>query len=149
MQVHYGKTTCMLVGTRQRINMSHKLNIQIENTCIQNVSKQKLLGIYIDENLTWSSHIDHLCSVIASKISLLRQLSEYVSAEIQKIFLPRVHSSFYWLRFCDVGIRSRHAYWTPDVITKTCRSDNIARWIQYPIWSYVQRARLALSIKQD
>ena len=86
MQVHYVKTTCMLLGTRQRINMFCKLNIQIENTCIQNVSKQALLGIYIDENLTWSSHMDHLCSVIASKISFLRQLSEYVSAEFQRTF---------------------------------------------------------------
>ena len=76
----------MLVGSRPRLNMSRKLNIQIENNSIQNASKQTLLGIYIDENLTWSTHIDHLCSIIASKISLLRQLSEYVSVETQKLF---------------------------------------------------------------
>ena len=39
IQIHYGKTTCMLVGTRQRLNMSHKLNIQVNYICIQNVSK--------------------------------------------------------------------------------------------------------------
>ena len=48
--------------------------------------KQKQLGIYIDEHLTWSSHIDHLCSILASKISLLRQLSRYVSIEYQQMF---------------------------------------------------------------
>ena len=68
MQLHYGKTTCILVGTRQRLNMSHKLNIQVNDTCIKNVSKQKLLGIDIDANLTWSSHIDYLCSDISTKI---------------------------------------------------------------------------------
>ena len=76
MKIHFGKTTCMLVGNKQRLNLSRKLNIQLHENCIQNVSKQKLLGIYIDENLYWLSHIDHLCSIIASKISLLRQLSE-------------------------------------------------------------------------
>ena len=86
MQLHYGKTTCMLVGTRQRLNMSHKLNIQANNICIQNVSKQKLLGIYIDENLTWSSHIDYLCSHISTKISLLRNLSKYVPVKVLKMF---------------------------------------------------------------
>ena len=86
MNIHYGKTTCMLVGTRQRLNISRELNVQIENIRIQNVTKQKLLGIYIDEHLTWSSHIDHLCSILASKISLLRQLSRYVSIEYQKMF---------------------------------------------------------------
>ena len=48
--------------------------------------------------MTWSSHIDHLCSVIASKISLLRQPSEYVSAEFQNIFY---HG--YILPFIDYG----------------------------------------------
>ena len=71
MHLHYSKTTCMLVGTRQRLNMSHKLNVQVNDTCIQNMSKQKLLGICIDESLTWSSHIDYLCSHISTKISFL------------------------------------------------------------------------------
>ena len=86
MNIHYGITTCMLVGTRQRLNVSRELNVQIENIRIQTVTKQKLLGIYIDEHLTWSSHIDHLCLILASKISLLRQLSRYVSIEYQKMF---------------------------------------------------------------
>ena len=86
MQLHYGKTTCMLVGTRQRLNMSNKLNIKVNDTCIQNVSKQKLLGIYIDESLTWSSHIDYLCSHISTKISLLRNLSKYVPVKVLKMF---------------------------------------------------------------
>ena len=75
MNIHYGKTTCMLVGTRQRLNISCELNVQIENIRIQNVNEQILFGIYIDEHLTWSSHINHLCSILASKLSLLRQLS--------------------------------------------------------------------------
>ena len=98
MNIHYGKTTCMLVGTRQRLNISCELNVQIENIRIQNMTKQKLLGIYIDEHLTWSSHIDHLCSILASKISLLRQLSKYVSIEYQKMFYQG-----YILLFIDYG----------------------------------------------
>ena len=98
MKIYFGKTTCMLVGNKQRLNLSRKLNIQLHENCIQNVSKQKLLGIYIDENLSWSSHIDHLCSIIASKISLLRQLSEYVPVETQKMFYQG-----YILPFIDYG----------------------------------------------
>ena len=33
-----------------------------------------------------STHIDHLCSAISSKISLLRQLAEYVPIDVQKRF---------------------------------------------------------------
>ena len=98
MQLHYGKTTCMLAGTKQKLNMSRKLNIQVDYISIQNVSKQKLLGIYINENLSWSSHIDYLCSHITTKISLLRRLSEYVPVEILKKFYQG-----YILPFFDYG----------------------------------------------
>ena len=62
------------------------------------MTKQKLLGIYIDEHLTWSSHIDHPYSILASKISLPRQLSRYVSIEYQKMFYQG-----YILSFIDYG----------------------------------------------
>ena len=65
MLVHLKKTTCMLVGTKSRLNESRPLNIQADGVSIKTVSKQKLLGIYIDENLTWSSHTGHLCSLIS------------------------------------------------------------------------------------
>ena len=110
MKVHFGKTTCMLVGTRQRIRMSRKLNIHLENTCIKNVSEQELLEVFIDENLTWSSHIDHLCSLISSKISLLRQLSDYVPVQVQNLFyqwyiLPYIdYGSITWGSAADIHI---------------------------------------------
>ena len=50
------------------------------------MSNQKLLGLYIDENLNWNTHIDHLCATVSSKISLLRQSSEYVPIHVQKLF---------------------------------------------------------------
>ena len=84
MSVHMTKTTCMLVGARKRLNDSRPLNIIADDVNIQSVSKQKLLGVYIDEHLSGSAHIDHLCSLISSKISLLRQLATYVPTHIQK-----------------------------------------------------------------
>ena len=84
MNVHYDKTSCTLLGTRHSTQNSHENNIYIGGNKIANVTKQKLLGIYIDENLQWSDHIDNLCSTISSKISLLKQLSLYIPVEVQK-----------------------------------------------------------------
>ena len=86
LPINYKKTTCMSIGTRQRLGDSREIELKSDDICIQNVSKQKLLGVYIDENLNWSAHIDYLCSNVSSKISLLRQLSEYVPVEVQKQF---------------------------------------------------------------
>ena len=76
----------MSAGSRKRLADSPKLEIKVDDICSQNVSKQKLLGIYIDENLNWSAHIDYHCSNISSKISLLRQLSKYVPTNVKKVF---------------------------------------------------------------
>ena len=62
------------------------MNIHIDCNKIKSVSKQKLLGVYIDENLLWTDHIDYLCSIISSNISPLRQLSNYISVEAQKLY---------------------------------------------------------------
>ena len=65
LPLNYGKTTCMILGSRPRLKECRLLNLQADNTNIQNVNAQKLLGLYVDKQLSWSEHIDHLCSVIS------------------------------------------------------------------------------------
>ena len=86
MPINYDKTTSMLIGTRQKIRNIDKLNIHIDDNNIKAVSSQKLLWTIIDENLHWNPHIDYICSTISTRISLWRQLSYYVSENVQKIF---------------------------------------------------------------
>ena len=50
------------------------------------VLEGRLRNIKIIDRLSWTTHIDHPCSTISSKISLLRQLSSYVSTDIQEKF---------------------------------------------------------------
>ena len=40
----------------------------------------------MDENLTWTAHTDYLCSLLSTKISLLKQLAANVPKDIQKTF---------------------------------------------------------------
>ena len=76
------------------------MNIHIDGNRIKSVNKQKLLGVYIDENLLWTDHIDYLCSRISAKISLLRQRSSYISVEAQKMYYQG-----YILPLIDYGSR--------------------------------------------
>ena len=55
-------------------------------TKLKKFQNKKLLGIVIDDHLSWAPHIDYLCSTISSKISLLRHISIYTPQNIQKIF---------------------------------------------------------------
>ena len=56
MKNHYDKTSCMVVGTRHKTREASGLNIHIENHKLKQVDKQKLLGVFIDENLSWTAY---------------------------------------------------------------------------------------------
>ena len=68
MSLHPGKTTWMLVTTRQkRQNLTVSLPaIRMHNQVIEETITHKVLGVIIDNNLSWSPHITYLCKVISS-----------------------------------------------------------------------------------
>ena len=79
------KTEFMLIGSRQRLStLSDTLELSIKNAPIEQVPSVKSLGIYIDENLTWHSHIDKLCKKIASAIGAIKRVkpAEAICASI-------------------------------------------------------------------
>ena len=72
------KTEFMLIGSRQRLStLSDTLEISIDNIPIEQVSSVKSLVIYIDENLTWHSHIDKLSEKIASAIGVIQRVKPF------------------------------------------------------------------------
>ena len=86
MHINYDKTNSMILGRTNEQNVPQEFDIRIDDKHTKKTHDHKLLGIHIDDKLSWSSHIGHLCSSISSKISLLRQLSKYVSTDVQKKF---------------------------------------------------------------
>ena len=86
LPINHDKTTYMVLGTKPKEHDTYLLDLNADGNKIEKVPKQKLLGIVIDDHLSWAPHIDYLCSTISSKISLLRHISIYVPQNIQKIF---------------------------------------------------------------
>ena len=56
LQLNYGKTTCMILVSRPHLKECRLLILQADNTNNQNVNAQKLLGFYVDKQLSWSEH---------------------------------------------------------------------------------------------
>ena len=73
----------MLIGSRQKLNtLSESLELSIDNVSIKQVSTTKSLGILIDDNMAWHSHIDKLSKKIASGIGAIKRIKPFVSPEI-------------------------------------------------------------------
>ena len=76
------KTEYMLIGSRQRLNtLSDNPSFEINGIPLDRVSTTKSLGVLLDENLTWSSHINKMTKRIASGIGAIKRLRSFVSLE--------------------------------------------------------------------
>ena len=74
------KTKLMLIGSRQRLatTIGHSLTVQIEGHEIDRVPHTKFLGVYIDQNLSWSKHVNETAKIISSGIGALKRLRSFI-----------------------------------------------------------------------
>lgn len=64
------KTELMLIGSRLKLStLPESLELSIDNVSIEQVSTTKSLGILIDDNIAWHSHIHKLSKKIASAMA--------------------------------------------------------------------------------
>ena len=92
------KTEFMLIGSRQRLStLSDTLERYIDNVPIEQVPSVKSLGIYIDENLWWHSHIDKLCKKIASTIGAIKRVKPFApQSTLLNVYISLVQSHFHY-----------------------------------------------------
>ena len=73
------KTEFVLIGSRQKLStLSNPLELSINNVPIEHVSSVKSLGIFIDENLRWQTHIEKLSKKVASGIGAIKRIRPFV-----------------------------------------------------------------------
>ena len=88
ISLHPDKTKFMLITTRQkRPNLPLKCPpISIGNQTVNEVDNHKVLGVTIDCNLPWSSHMTALCKSISKKIYQLSKIKHFLNLHARKLF---------------------------------------------------------------
>lgn len=81
LKLNSGKTKLMVLGTRTKCNQfeSGLHIIKINGTTIQRVYEMKYLGVIVDPQLTFSTHVDFLCKKLGKKIGFFRRISNDLS----------------------------------------------------------------------
>ncbi len=74
------KTVCMILSIHQRRATLRNctLNLKVGDKHIKHVNEAKLLGIIINENLTWDKHIYKMCNKISKTLGLLKILKKFI-----------------------------------------------------------------------
>ena len=82
--INSNKSSCLLLGSGQRLN-NLSLNVSISVVGLNMCTETKLLGIIIDNSLSWEKQIEYVCSKVSPKIGILYRLSEFLSQNILNI----------------------------------------------------------------
>ena len=89
----------MIVGAPNRVN-TMQLEITIDNVPLESVAHFKYLGLYLDKNLTWKTHVDYLASKVSKRIALLGRLRKFLRPDTlsmlyKSLVLPQMD-------YCDI-----------------------------------------------
>ena len=81
LSLKVAKTEFVVIGSRQKILAeSHKeIKIKLEDQVISKVDHAKSLGLIIDNQLSWSNHVNDLCKKVTSAIGALRRIRALIS----------------------------------------------------------------------
>ena len=72
LTLHVGKTKVQLIGSYKKVTMDTKFTIEYNGQPLEQIHTAKLLGVYIDSNLTWQNHYDYICKKMSQKIGVLK-----------------------------------------------------------------------------
>ena len=88
MALNVAKSESMVISTRPKLARLQGQRIQITHngTEIKSVDSHKLLGLVLDEQLTWNSHIDEVCSKVLKRINLLKAIKTYLPQSARQSF---------------------------------------------------------------
>ena len=85
LTVNLSKTNFILFGSIQRLKGLEQTPIlKIMDKAINRVSSTKFLGVIIDQNLSWDSHIDFISRKIAKSIGILYRARHLLNLDILK-----------------------------------------------------------------
>ena len=102
MALNADKTHLMIAGTSQRVS---KVNQEQINICMDNISlkqsddhSEKVLGVFVQQNLKWTKHIEDLKSKLKLRLAGLGKIRHVLHLEERKLVAKAIFESV--LTYC-------------------------------------------------
>ena len=79
LTLNVDKTEYMIIGTRQKLNhLSHDMEVHIGEKKLKQVTSKKVLGVTIDDQLSWEEQVDNISKKVSQGIGVLRRAKLFV-----------------------------------------------------------------------
>ena len=82
------KTKVMLITNRQKRNNLYEsaLSLKYNDIDIKMTTSDKILGVHVDENLSWNDHYQHVSKKVSSYLWLLSKIKTYLPQEHRLLY---------------------------------------------------------------
>ena len=85
LKLNTSKTKSMLIHSSKKLPNS--LDLSVDGKTVEQVRCFKFLGVQVNDTLTWSDHINFVCSKVSHSLNLLRRLSWFLPQSLLLLFL--------------------------------------------------------------
>lgn len=79
---------------------TNELHLSLEGTVVEQVSRVKLLGIRLDQSLSWSDQINHIVSMMGRGIAMAKKCSAFCPTPVLKTVVQSIVLSH--LHYCPI-----------------------------------------------
>ena len=93
----------MLFGTSQRLSSTKdpdNFEIKVCDDVVERVQVFKYLGVYMDINLNWHTHVEIFSKKISSKIGILRRVKPFLTIDLSKTMFNAIVLPHF--TYCDI-----------------------------------------------
>ena len=99
LSLNLSKTKSMIFSLNHQTR-GRMLSLSFDGTLVDTITSTTFLGVKIDNSLTWSNHISHVCSKIAKSIGILKKVSNIFN----QATLLGLYNSFIlpYLNYCNI-----------------------------------------------
>ena len=99
LSINIKKTHYILFSLSKNIRNT-SFNININESTIEKVQSTRFLGVYIDDKLSWSPHINHVCGKLRKSIGILKRVKQLLN---EKTLLTLYYTMLYpYLTYCHL-----------------------------------------------
>ena len=85
LTLNFKKTKYLLIGSRPKLELlSDNFTVKVNNIPTERVTVYKSLGVSIDKNLSWKTHIDKISKTMSAGLSVLRRVSRTILFTIRE-----------------------------------------------------------------
>ena len=76
------KTKYSIVGSHTKLaNLNYHFDVKIDEHCLERAKTYKYLGIDLDENFSWDSHINNIVKKVSAGLGAIRRVRNLVPRE--------------------------------------------------------------------